>query len=126
MAEGFLKSFDSRLKVNSAGTYPSGKVHPKAIEVMGELNLDIKNNFPKDVSVFLNDKFDYVITVCGNAQESCPVFSGAVGETLHIGFEDPAEAIGTDEEIMNTFREIRDLIKRDFYSFFITEIREKL
>ena len=118
MAEGFLKSFDSSLEVHSAGTNPSKQVHPKAIQVMKECGIDLSKNYPKMVDQFLNDSFDYVITVCDNAKETCPVFIGKVRKQLHIGFEDPAEAIGTEEEIMNTFSRIRDEIKRQFHKFY--------
>jgi len=123
MAEGFLKSFDSGLEVFSAGTNPSEKVHPKAVQVMKELDIDLGSNYPKNVDLFINDHFDYVITVCGNAKETCPVFIGKVGERLHIGFEDPAEAVGTEEEILDEFRKIRDEIKREFYSFYTRRIQ---
>jgi len=118
MAEGFLKSFDSRLEVYSAGTEPSSEVHPKAVVVMNELGIDLSENYPKKVDEFLNDKFDYVISVCGGAKESCPAFIGMVKNRMHIGFDDPADAIGTEEEIYSEFRRIRDEIKRDFYKFY--------
>ncbi|MDP2036218.1 MAG: arsenate reductase ArsC, partial [Ignavibacteria bacterium] len=100
MAEGFLKSFDSELEVHSAGTKPSSQVHPKAIQVMSEVGMDLSKNYPKNADQFINDEIDFVITVCDNAKESCPVFMGNVGKQLHIGFEDPAEATGTEEEIL--------------------------
>jgi len=118
MAEGFLKSFDSELEVYSAGTKPAEKVNPKAIQVMKEVGIDISNNYPKDVAQFLNEPFDYVITVCDNAKETCPVFIGKVGKQLHIGFEDPANAIGTEEEIIAVFRKVRDEIKKEFEKFY--------
>lgn len=118
VAEGFLKSFDSKLEVYSAGTNPSKQVHPKAIQVMKEVGIDLSQNYPKMVDKFLNESFDFVITVCDNAKETCPVFIGKVGKQLHIGFEDPADATGTEEEILNTFRRIRDEIKNDFYEFY--------
>ena len=114
MAEGFLKSFDERLEVYSAGTEPSDKVHPKAVQVMKEIGIDISENYPKSVDKFLNEAFDYVITVCGGANESCPTFAGKVKNRLHIGFDDPAEAIGTEEEILGEFIRIRDEIRHDF------------
>ena len=123
MAEGFLKSFDQELEVFSAGTKPSPQVHPKAIQVMNEIGIDLSKNFPKMVDQFLNDSFDYVITVCDNAKETCPVFIGKVGKQLHIGFEDPADAIGTEEEILSVFRSIRDEIKNDFYKFYSEIVR---
>lgn len=118
MAEGFLKSFDVNLEVYSAGTNPSTQVHPKAIQVMKEVGIDLSANYPKDADQFINESFDYVITVCDNAKETCPVFIGKVGKQLHIGFEDPAEAKGTEEEILSEFRRIRDEIKRDFFEFY--------
>ena len=101
MAEGFLKSFDSNLDVYSAGTNPSDSVHPKAIQVMKEIGIDISEGYPKKVDQFLKNSFDFVITVCDNAKETCPIFIGDVKEQLHIGFEDPAEAVGTEEEILD-------------------------
>ncbi len=124
MAEGFLKSFDENLEVFSAGTKPSDKVNPKAIQVMKEIGIDISSGVPEDVDKYLSQEFDYVITVCDNARESCPVFIGNVKHQLHIGFEDPADAIGTEEEILSVFRKIRDEIKRDFYEFYIKELRQ--
>lgn len=118
MAEGFLKSFDVNLEVFSAGTKPSSMVHPKAIQVMEEVGIDLSKNIPKNVEQFLNESFDYVITVCDNAKETCPVFWGKVGKQLHIGFEDPAEAAGTEEEIISVFRKVRDEIKTKFYQLY--------
>jgi len=118
MAEGFLKSFNKELFVVSAGTAPSGEVHPKAIAVMQEIGIDISQGSPKNVSEFLNQSFDYVITVCGGAKETCPVFSGNVKKNIHIGFDDPAEAEGTEDFVISEFRRIRDEINRDFYEFY--------
>lgn len=126
MAEGFLKSYDSELVVDSAGTFPASKVSTNAVKVMKELNIDISNGYPKNVEKFLNDTFDYVITVCDNAKESCPVFTGKVKERLHIGFEDPAGAVGTEEEILSVFRKVRDEIKNQFYQFYKNKFREKV
>ena len=125
MAEGFLKSFDGELEVYSAGTKPSNQVHPKAIQVMKEAGIDLSQNYPKMVDKFLNESFDYVITVCDNAKETCPVFIGKVGKQLHIGFEDPAEAAGTEEEVFAVFRKVRDEIKKDFYEFYQKELKDK-
>ena len=108
MAEGFLKAFDKNLQVYSAGTAPSKNVHPKAIKVMAELGVDLSTNYPKSVNEFSNQKLDYVITVCGGAKESCPMFTGEVKNRLHIGFEDPADATGTEDEINSQFQKIRD------------------
>jgi arsenate reductase len=123
MAEGFLKSFDKELEVYSAGTKPSVQVHPKAIQVMKEVGIDLSKNLPKLVDQFLNDSFDYVITVCDNAKETCPVFIGKVTNRLHMGFEDPADATGTEEEILSVFRKVRDQIKNKFLEFYNKEIK---
>ena len=122
MAEGFLKDMDPELQVFSAGTNPSGQVHPKAIEVMSELAIDLSENRPENVDKYLNQAFDYVITVCGGAKESCPTFQGKVGKNLHIGFDDPADATGTEEEIYAEFRRIRDEILRDFTRFYEDQV----
>jgi arsenate reductase len=120
MAEGFLRSFDSEIEVFSAGTEPSSQVHPKAVEVMKEKGIDLSDHYPQKVDEFLDDGFDYVITVCGHAKENCPVFLGDVKQHLHIGFEDPAEAKGTEEEILEEFRRIRDEIRERFKAFLHT------
>jgi Protein-tyrosine-phosphatase len=125
MAEGFLKSFDDSLNVFSAGTSPSANVHPKAVQVMQELGIDLSQNKTKNVDQFINNSFDYVITVCGNAKETCPAFLGSVKNRLHIGFEDPAEAEGTEEEILTSFRNVRDKIKKDFYKFYTDEVKKE-
>jgi arsenate reductase len=120
MAEGFLRSFDSEIEVFSAGTEPSNQVHPKAVEVMKEKGIDLSDHYPQKVEEFLDDAFDYVITVCGHAKENCPVFLGEVKQHLHIGFEDPAEATGTEEEILEEFRRIRDEIRERMKAFLQT------
>uniref|UniRef100_A0A7V2ZLH2 Arsenate reductase ArsC n=1 Tax=Ignavibacterium album TaxID=591197 RepID=A0A7V2ZLH2_9BACT len=125
MAEGFLKSFDENLEVYSAGTKPADKVNPRAIQVMREVRVDISNGVPEDISKYINQSFDYVITVCDNAKETCPVFIGKVKRQLHIGFEDPADATGTEEEILSVFRKVRDEIKKDFYEFYLIELKNK-
>ena len=122
MAEGFLRSFDIKLEVYSAGTNPSKQVHPKAIQVMKEVGIDISKNYPKMVDKFLSESFNYVITVCYNAKETCPVFVGKVTNRLHMGFEDPADTTGTEEEILSVFRKVRDEIKDEFYKFYNREL----
>ena len=122
MAEGFLKSFDPELKVLSAGTNASKQVHPKAIQVMKEVGIDLSKNYPKMVDKFLSESFDFVITVCDNAKETCPVFVGKVTNRLHMGFEDPADATDTEEEILSVFRKVRDEIKDEFYKFYNREL----
>ena len=124
MAEGFLKDMDPELEVFSAGTNPSDRVHPRAVEVMNELGVDLSSNWPENVSEYLDQAFDYVITVCGGAKETCPTFQGKVGRNLHIGFDDPADATGTEEEILFEFRRIRDEIRRDFSKFYREQVLE--
>ena len=114
MAPAFLKSFDSGLEVYSAGTQPAREVHPMAIRVMREIGIDISTHKTQSVDAFLDHDFDFVITVCGDARESCPVFLGNVTERLHIGFEDPAAATGSEAEILAVFRRVRDEIKTQF------------
>jgi arsenate reductase len=125
MAEGFLKSFDKNLEVYSAGTRPAEKVNPFAVKAMIEIGIDISNGIAEDVDKYLSQSFDYVITVCDNAKETCPVFMGNVKHRLHIGFDDPADAIGTEEEVMPVYRRVRDEIKKDFYEFYKKELKEK-
>ncbi|HSW53901.1 MAG TPA: arsenate reductase ArsC [Ignavibacteriaceae bacterium] len=125
MAEGFLKSFDENLEVYSAGTNPAERANPYAIKAMKEIGIDISNGIPKNVDKYLNQSFDYVITVCDNAKETCPVFMGDVKHRLHIGFDDPADAIGTEEEVMPVYHRVRDEIKRDFYEFYLKEIKQR-
>lgn len=125
MAEGFLKSFDDELEVFSAGVKPEERINPSAIKVMYEVGIDISKGKPRDVSEFINDSFDYVMTVCDNAKETCPVFLGKVKEQLHIGFVDPAKASGTEVEILSIFRKVRDEIKRDFYQFYERKIKNR-
>jgi arsenate reductase (thioredoxin) len=123
MAEGFLKSFDKNLEVFSAGTNPAEKVNPFAVKVMNEIGIDISNGIAENVDKYLHQSFDYVITVCDSAKETCPVFMGEVKHRLHIGFDDPADAVGTEDEIMPVYRRVRDEIKRDFYEFYSKELK---
>ncbi len=125
MAEAFLRSFDAHLDVDSAGTQPAGRVHPNTVKVMKELGIDLHSHTPKNVDQFVNDSFDYVITVCDNARETCPVFTGRVGKRLHIGFEDPADAGGSEEEILHAFRAIRDQIREKMLELYTTELRNR-
>lgn len=118
MAEGILKSINNQLQVYSAGTKPAAEVHPKAVQVMAEIGIDLSQNYPKPVDQFLAMPFDYIITVCDNAKENCPVFSGKVKKQLHISFDDPAEAKGNKEEILAVFRRVRDEIQGDFKKFY--------
>lgn len=126
MAEGFLKSFDSRLEVFSAGTHPALHANPYAVAAMNELGIDISINKPKSVDLFLADPFDFVITVCGGAKETCPAFLGKVKNRLHIGFDDPADAVGTTEEVMAVYRRVRDEIKLGFQAFYHDRIMPEI
>ena len=125
IAHGFLQSFDKRLDVHSAGTRPAARVNPKAVEVMMEAGVDISAHTPKSVDIYLNEPWDYVITVCGGANETCPMFTGEVGKRLHIGFDDPSDAVGRDEFVMSEFRRVRDEIKEGFERFYTAVIAEK-
>ena len=122
MAESFLKSLDRSLQVSSAGTKPAERVHPLAVKVMNEIGIDISANKSKSVEGFVNESFDYVVTVCDDAKEACPVFIGKVQHRLHMGFEDPAEASGTEEEVLAVFRRVRDEIKNAFSNFYNQKI----
>ena len=118
MAEGFLRSFDPKLEVFSGGTEPAEVVNPNAVFVMQEIGIDISKGEPNSVNDFLDEAFDYVITVCDHAKEVCPVFTGKVKNYLHIGFDDPVDAVGTPEEVRAVYRRVRDEIKRDFEDFY--------
>jgi arsenate reductase len=122
MAAGFLASFDRDIDVHSAGTYPARYVQPKAIEVMKEAGIDISKASPKNVKQYLKQPFDYVITVCDDAKETCPVFSGNVRRRLHMGFYDPSFTTGTDEQILAEFRRVRDQIRTRFEAFYRLEL----
>lgn len=114
MAHGFLQSFSSEIGVFSAGTKPAEMINRKAVEVMKEAGIDISDHTPHNVSEYINEPWDYVITVCGGANESCPVFVGNVRHRLHIGFDDPSDAIGSEELVLAEFRRVRDEIKTRF------------
>jgi hypothetical protein len=124
MAHGFLQSFDKAIDVHSAGTKPAGKVNPVAVKVMSETGIDISHHTPKNVNQYLGQEWDYVITVCGDANESCPMFTGTVKHRLHIGFDDPSEATGTPEFIESEFHRVRDEIKNRFYDFYLDELKK--
>ncbi|NTV61841.1 MAG: arsenate reductase ArsC [Chlorobiaceae bacterium] len=117
MAEGFLRSFDPELEVFSAGTKPAEAVHPLAVAVMQETGIDILDYRPKCVEEFTSKPFDWVVTVCDGARETCPLFTGEVKHRQHIGFDDPAEAEGSREEVLAVFRRVRDEIREGFRSF---------
>ena len=126
MAHGFLQSFDRNIEVYSAGTEPASQVNQTAVKVMQEVGVDISKHIPKLVDIYLTDEWDYVITVCDNAKETCPVFFGKVKHRLHMGFEDPSNATGTNEYILSEFRRVRDEINKRFYTLYTTQIKSQL
>lgn len=114
LAEGFLRHFAPKgVEIYSAGIETHG-VNPKAVAVMAESGIDISAHSSNNVNEYAAVDFDYVITVCDNAKESCPYFP-TQAQKFHYNFPDPAKATGTEEEIMDEFRRVRDLIKA--YSF---------
>ena len=122
MAAGFLKSLDGRLELFSAGTAPAPRINPNAVRVMKEIGIDISDGVPKNVSLYVGDSFDFVITVCDDADKNCPNFRGKVGRRVHIPFIDPAKATGTPDEVLGVFRKVRDEIKVRFADFYKKEI----
>ena len=123
MAHGFLQSFDKNLIVRSGGTEPAARINPKAVEVMAELGIDISHHTPHLVDEYLGEEWDYVITVCGGANESCPAFTGKVKHRLHIGFDDPSDAQGTPEFIRSEYLRVRDEIKIAFLNLYNSMIK---
>jgi len=123
MAHGFLQSFDPNIKVFSAGTRPAEKVNPFAVKVMLEKGIDINGHAPHNVKEYLNEPWDYVITVCGGANESCPSFIGNVKHRVHIGFDDPSDAVGSEDYVMSEFCRVRDEIKDQFEQFYKDNLR---
>ena len=122
MAHGFLQSFSKDITVCSAGTEASGQLNPGAVKVMAEIDIDISGHTSDSVEKYLNDEWDYVITVCGGANEACPTFIGKVKQRLHIGFDDPSDAVGTDEFIWSEYIRVRDEIKEAFHKLFVNKI----
>ena len=126
MAHGFLQSFDSTITVCSAGTQASGKLNQKAVEVMKQAGVDISHHTSDSVDKYLKKEWDYVITVCGGANEECPAFFGKVKHRLHMGYDDPSHAVGTEEFIWSEFIRVRDEIKEGFYKLYIEQIKPQL
>lgn len=123
MAHGFLQSFDKNLDVHSAGTEASGKLNPRAVEVMKEAGIDISHHTSDPVDKYLGEEWDFVITVCGGANEACPAFLGKVKHRLHIGFEDPSHVTGSEDFIWSEFRRVRDEIREGFWKFYEERIK---
>jgi arsenate reductase (thioredoxin) len=126
MAHGFLQYFDSRLSVSSAGTEASGKLNHKAVEVMKEAGIDISHHTSDSVDLYLAEEWDYVITVCGGANENCPVFMGKVKNRLHMGYDDPSHAVGKPEFIQSEYYRVRDEIREGFWNLYNNEIKQQL
>ncbi len=126
MAHGFLQSFDPSITVCSAGTEASGKLNEKAVLAMKEIGIDISHHTSDPVEKYLDEEWDYVITVCGGANENCPAFSGKVKSRLHIGFDDPSHVIGTEEFIRSEFIRVRDEIKEAFFKLYSEQIKAQL
>lgn len=126
MAHGFLKSFDSNINVYSAGTEASGQLNQTAVSVMNEIGIDISEHTSDSVEKYLDKEWDFVITVCGGANEACPAFIGKVKKRLHKGFDDPSHAIGDKDFIISEFYRVREEIKEQFLNFYLNEIRPQL
>lgn len=126
MAQGFLRSFDSRMTVCSAGTAASGKLNEKAVKVMKEVGIDISHHTSDSIDDYLNDEWNYVITVCGGAKETCPTFNGKVEHRLHIGFDDPSQSIGSEKFIWSEFIRVREEIKNRFSKLYKEQIKPQL
>jgi arsenate reductase len=126
MAHGFLQSFDPRLEVFSAGTQASGKLNHKAVEVMKEAGIDISHHTSDQVDRYLHEDWEYVITVCGDADKACPFFPGKVKHRLHMGYDDPSHATGTPEFIQSEYYRVRDEIKEGFWKLYKEELINQL
>ena len=117
LAEGVLRAaLGDAFDVQSAGSKPAGYVHPTAVEVMQEIGIDISGHRSKHMDEFLRQPVETVITVCGNADQACPMYPGQLNRH-HWGFDDPAHATGTEEEKREVFRRVRDEIKRVFEAY---------
>jgi len=126
MAHGFLQHFNPDITVRSGGTEASGKLNEKAVQVMQEAGIDISHHTSDSVDLYLGEEWDYVITVCGGANEACPAFMGKVKNRIHIGFDDPSHATGSDDFIRSEFIRVRNEIKEHFFQFYKEEIQPKL
>lgn len=126
MAHGFLHSFDERLEVYSAGTEASGELNQKAVEVMQQAGVDISDHTSDQVDKYLDTDWDYVITVCDQANEACPYFPGKVKTRLHMGFDDPSKATGSEGFIDSEYIRVRDEIKTAFLKLYINTLRAEL
>lgn len=123
MAHGFLQSFSTDVDVFSAGTKPAEGINLLAVKVMKEVGIDISDHIPHSVEEYIIEPWDYVITVCGGANGRCPTFVGNVKHRLHIGFDDPSDAVGSEEYILSEFRRVRDEIKDMFEQFYKNNLK---
>lgn len=121
MADGIINhDFAGEIRAFSAGTEPHG-LNPRAVEVMAEIGIDISANSSDHISRYEGQPFDYVMTLCGDANDKCPLFFGGV-KRVHIGFDDPPKATGTDDQVMNVYRRVRDEIRSQLGEFFRREL----
>jgi arsenate reductase len=121
MAEGLVNhDFAGKIKAFSAGTEPHG-LNPKAVQVMAETGIDITTQTSDHLNKYDGQSFDYVITLCGDANEKCPLFMGGV-KRLHMGFDDPPKATGSSEEVLAVYRRVRDEIREKLVEFFKSEL----
>jgi arsenate reductase len=126
MAHGYLQSLDPVLKVRSAGTEAAGKLNDNAVKVMLLDRIDISHHTSDSVDKYLTEEWDYVITVCGGANEVCPTFIGNVKNRLHMGYDDPSYAKGSDDYIWSEFIRVRNEIKDGFTRLYNEEILPQL
>jgi arsenate reductase (thioredoxin) len=121
MAEGLVNhDLSDQIEAFSAGTEAT-RVNPRAAQVMAELGIDLSDHHSKTLDEFAAEPFDYVITLCGDANEKCPLFFGGV-QRLHMGFEDPSRLPGSEEEVLPEYRRVRDEIRRAMREFFEKEL----
>lgn len=112
MAEGWInRLLGDRWRASSGGTRPAARVDPRAVRAMAEVGIDVSGARPEPVDAHVDERWDLVVTVCDSARELCPVFPGAA-ETIHVGFEDPVGASGSDEEQLEVYRRVRDEIRQ--------------
>ena len=125
MAHGFLQSFDNGLIVRSAGTLPAARVDEGAVKVMAQAGVDISSHTCHSVGEYVNEEWDYVISVCDRARENCPLFTGKVKYRLHFDFDDPSQAVGTPDFIESEYRRVRDEIRLKFFRLYVDEMMER-
>ncbi len=125
MAEAFLKKLDHNLEVYSAGIFEAEEVHPKTIEVMKEIGYDIHNKKPVNIKQYLNQSWDFVITVCDSARETCPAFQGKVKRRIHYRFPDPVTSAYPEHNRIGLFRIVRDEISSKFEEFHLDYLKNK-